>query len=476
LRRKTMTLTAETKTAAGQIREKSGENILLCYQCKKCTLGCPLSSEMDLKPNQLIRLLQLGRLDRVLESKAIWLCASCQTCTTRCPASIDIARVMDSLKMLAQERGVESKLPSSIDFINAGLRSMKSSGRMHELSLMLEMNLKAGKPFRDAGMGLKMLKTGRLRLLPERSRSLKKLKRKERPATEADTIAYYPGCSLHASGSEYDKSFKAVAEALGIKLVEPRGWTCCGSTPAHWKSHELATDMPLKNLSLIEAEGHKAVTVPCAMCFSRLKHAAHDVGENPELKRGVTEKTGYEYAGQVEIQNAVDTILKRVGLDVISGKVRKPATGLKVACYYGCLLTRPPEVTGAEHPEYPVGMDHLMQALGATTVDWSYKTECCGGSMSVIDTNTCLNMVKRILDEAKAVGADIIVTACPMCHSNLDARQPALGQREGQSYEVPILYFTQLLALALGLGEKKADLEGHMVEAKPLLREKGLLA
>lgn len=471
-----MTTAAKTPlNAAAQISKASDSNVYLCYQCEKCTLGCPLASAMDLEPNQVMRLLQMGRLDEVLQSKTIWLCASCQTCTTRCPMSIDVARVMDSLKAMAQEAGIEPKLRSSADFINAGLRSMKATGRMWELGLMLEMNLKAGQPLRDAGMGLRMLRSGRLRLLPERSGYPSKLKKKARPETAGSEIAYYPGCSLHASGSEYDKSYKAVAKALGLTLVEPKGWTCCGSTPAHWRSHELATRMPLQNLALIESEGHKAVSVPCAMCFSRLKHAAHDVLRDPSLKNGVTSRTGYEYRGEVAIENAVDTIVKRVGIEKVASQVKKPARGLKVVCYYGCLLTRPPGVTGAENPEYPMNMDRLVQALGATALPWSYKTECCGGSMSIIDLDTCLNLVKKILDDARAVGADAVVAACPMCHSNLDSRQNALSRREGNSYQIPVLYFTQLLALALGLGDKKADLEGHTVDPRSLLTQKGLL-
>lgn len=467
--------TKPTKNAAEQIREESGTNVSLCYQCKKCTLGCPLSAEMDIKPNQVIRLLQLGRTDEALRSKTTWLCASCKTCATRCPAGVDIAQVMDALKVVAQERRIESRLPSSPNFINAGLRSIKSAGRMYELGLMLEMNLKGGKPFRDADMGLKMIRSGKLRVIPEWSRFPGKLKRREKPASEVNTLAYYPGCSLHASASAYDKSYKAVAAALGLRLVEPKGWVCCGASAAHWKSHELATELALKNLALIESEGHKAVTVPCAMCFSRLKYAAHDVKENPVLKGLVTRKTGYEYAGEVAIENAVDTMVERVGLDVIARSVKKPASGLKVVCYYGCLLTRPPQVTGVEHPDFPVNMDRLVESLGVKTLDWSHKTECCGGSMSIIDIDTCLNMVKRIMDNARAAGADAIISACPMCHSNLDSRQPALSRREGQQYAVPVLYFTQLMALALGLGEKNADLGGHLVDVRPLLIEKGLL-
>ncbi|MBI2857436.1 MAG: 4Fe-4S dicluster domain-containing protein [Chloroflexi bacterium] len=466
--------TVSPNTIAADIEARTGANVFLCYQCKKCTLGCPLSHQMDLQPNQIMRLLQLGRIDEALGSRTVWVCSSCQTCTTRCPMDIDIAHVMDELKIKAQEQHLEPKLPAALDFINSGMRSIRGSGRMHELGLMLEMNLKAGKPFRDARMGLKMLRSGRLRLLPERAGFPRKLKPRERPASPKQ-IAYYPGCSLHASGSEYDTSFKAVAGALGLTLVEPKGWMCCGSTPAHWKSREVALEMPLKNLSLIESEGHSAVTVPCAMCFSRLRRAAHDVEMHPELTGPVAAQTGYTYGGKLTIENAVDSILNRAGLDAIAARVKKPASGLKVASYYGCLLTRPPRVTGTQHPEYPMNMDLLMQSVGAIPVDWSFKTDCCGGSMGIIDVDTCLGLVKKILDDAVACGADLIVSACPMCQNNLDSRQPALSRREGKDYKVPVLYFTQLLALCMGLGEKNADVEGHMVEPKGVLRKKGLV-
>lgn len=464
-----------TRNPAEQLRERCGADLLLCYQCQKCTLGCPLSGEMDLMPHQVMRLLQLGRLDGVLRSRTIWLCASCQTCTTRCPTGIDITQIMDTLKIMAQEQGIEPRMPASTIFINAGLRSIKALGRMYELGLMVERNLRLGQPLKDAGLGLKMWRAGRLRLIPERAGYPRKLRRKKRAELPANAIAYYPGCSLHASASEYDRSFRAAAAALGLKLQEPRGWVCCGGSPAHWKSRELAHDLALKNLALVESLGHQAVTVPCAMCFSRLRHAAHDVAADPSLKDNLSHQVGYDYRGQVGIENAVDTIVKRVGLEKVAENVRKPLSGLKVVCYYGCLLTRPPSVTGAEHPEYPRNMDLLMQALGAEVRDWSFKTDCCGGSLSLFDTDQCLTLIKKIIDGAREVEAEAVVTACPMCHTNLDGRQAELSRREGQRYQVPIFYFTQLLALALGLGEKRAAVHGHLVDPKPLLAEKGIM-
>jgi heterodisulfide reductase subunit B len=167
--------------------------------------------------------------------------------------------------------------------------------------------------------------------------------------------------------------------------------------------------------------------------------------------------------------------VNRIGVDTLAKQTKRPLSGLKLVCYYGCLLTRPPEITGADNPEYPMSMDRLLRALGAETLDWSYKTDCCGGSLSIIDTDKCLDLIQRILDNARAVGADAIAVACPMCHANLDSRQAGLAKREGRAYDMPVLYFTQLMALALGLGPKGAAVDGHLVDVRPLLRARGLL-
>jgi len=156
--------------------------------------------------------------------------------------------------------------------------------------------------------------------------------------------------------------------------------------------------------------------------------------------------------------------------------VVKSLQGLRVACYYGCLLTRPPEVTGDANPEYPMNMDHLLQALGAETVDWSYKTDCCGGSLSLSTLEIALDLSHKILENAIEVGADLIATACPLCHANLDMRQNQINEEFGGEFDIPVVYFTQLMGLAYGFDTKTLGINKHISDAVGLLREKGLLA
>jgi heterodisulfide reductase subunit B len=452
-----------TAGLAQTIRAEMGENIFLCYQCVKCTSGCPLAQHFDLNPNQVMRALQLGMDELALDSRTIWLCAGCETCTTRCPQGLDIAGIMDQLKMQAGERGVEPKVREAALFNKVFLRDVNVLGRAYELGLMAEMNLRTGQPFKDLPMGMEMVRKRKISFLPKLARPPRRVKAVE-PAD--NRLAYYPGCSLHSTAGELDASTRAVCESVGLDLVEPEGWVCCGSSAAHKVDRKLATTLPLRNLALIEQAGLDEVAVPCAACFSRLKMAVHEVERDPGLKAEVDAAVGYQYQGSVAVESLLDIMVNRVGLDTIAAKVEVPLNGLQVVNYYGCLLTRPPKVTGAKNPEYPMDMDHLMESLGAESLDWSYKTSCCGASLSVTNTEIALDLSRKILDDARAVGADAVVVACPLCHMNLDARQHQIGLEE----PLPILYFTQLMALALGLDAEAVALNKNMVDPRPVLR------
>jgi heterodisulfide reductase subunit B len=170
------------------------------------------------------------------------------------------------------------------------------------------------------------------------------------------------------------------------------------------------------------------------------------------------------------------TVTDRLGYDEAARPVVKPLAGLKVACYYGCLLTRPPDVTGEEHYEYPSNMDQLMNGLGAEAVDWGYKTDCCGGSLSLSTLDIALDLSHKILKNAIDVGADLIVTACPLCHANLDLRQKQINEQFGGEFDIPIVYFTQLMGVAYGLDAKTLGMNKHSSDAIGLLKTKGLLA
>ena len=460
--------------AAERVRELCGENAYLCYQCRKCTAGCPLSDLMDLAPNQVVRAIQLGQMDTVLNSKTLWLCASCQTCVTRCPHGVDLPRIMDALRAAALAAGVKPKVPSVADFNRVAARDIKLMGRLYEAGLMAELNLRSGQPFRDMRLAWELFRRGKLKIIPQVARG--KVKRAEGPRPAADEVAYYPGCSSHGTAREFDMSARVAAELVGLKLVEPEGWVCCGSSAAHATSHLLATALPMRNLTLIEAAGYARVTTPCASCFSRLKAAVHDVGRDGELKRAVEAEIGEPYSGSVEVEHLVDTFADAVGYDRVQQAAKKPLAGLKVVCYYGCLLTRPREVTGAEHVEYPMKMDYLLRAAGAETLDWSYKTECCGSSLALSETEVALRLSERVLANAVAVGAEAIVVACPLCQSNLDARQRQINARLGKDYRLPVMYFTQALGLAFGAEPRQLGLDKLIVSADEVLAAKGIVS
>ena len=455
------------ETLAQIIQREIGQNVFLCYQCVKCTSGCPLADHFDLTPNQVMRSVQLNH-ERALESKTIWLCAACQTCTTRCPQDLDIAGVMDALRIEAKRRGLPPAIPEVDKFSTLFLRDIDLLGRLYEVGLMAGMNLVTGQLMKDMGMGLEMMKRRKLKLIPTITRPPKKVKRVE-PAE--GVVGYYPGCSLHSAAAEYDHTVRAAADVVGLELVEPPGWICCGSSPAHSTDHTLATVLPMRTLATVEQMGLDTVTAPCSACFARMKTAAHTVAHDGDMAKEVEVQIGYTYRGTVTVQHLLDTLVDRVGLEKIEASVKKPLTGLKVACYYGCLVTRPPKITQAEHAEYPMKMDDLMRALGAESVEWSYKTDCCGGALGLTQTPLALEMTRKILQNARDCGADVVAAVCPLCHVNLDARQSQIGL----DFQIPIFYATQLMTLAFGLGPQVSALHKNLVDPRPLLQERDLL-
>jgi len=465
---------------AGEIRKICGENVYLCYQCQKCTSGCPVADYFDLSPNQLMRAIQLDERELALTSRTIWLCAACETCATRCPQDIDITRVMDVLKIMAREQNIRPGVPSVPTFYNAALHGIRLFGRMYEAGLMGELYLRMflkgeldfGRLFsKDLPVGMKMLREGKLKVLPHLVRK-KKTPTRENVTSTNRRVAYFPGCSLYGTSAEYHLSFKAAAEKVGLIVDEPNGWTCCGTTPAHSTDHYLSTLLPMKNLALMEEMGHSSVTAPCPSCYLRMRVALHHVARDKELRERLKAQVHYEPSGALQVEHALNTFTDRVGLEAISSKVSRPLGELKVVCYYGCVITRPPKVTECGDYEYPANMDRLMKQLGAQALDWSYKTRCCGASLGFTNLDIVLELGRKILVNAKAVGAEAIVVACPLCQVNLDSRQQ---QMDGQ-FDLPILYFTQLMGLAFGLEPKELGLEKHFIDPMRLLSKKGIIA
>jgi len=283
------------------------------------------------------------------------------------------------------------------------------------------------------------------------------------------TYGYYPGCSLESTGAEFDISFKAVFSRLGFSLKETKGWTCCGTSAVHNVSHLAAIALPIDNLIGYRDEGLESVVIPCASCFQRFKVAEHEINDDTELRQQVEEVVGSPYHGEVEIIHPLGVLSEDAILERIRADKSRDLSSLKVVCYYGCLLTRPPKAMQFDAPEYPVLMDRILQAAGIKTLDWSYKTDCCGAAYSLTETDVVYRLTNKILKEAKAVGADAVAVACPLCHANLDTRQSEIEEKYGESYGLPIFYFTQLLGMALGIEESELALRSHLVDTRPLV-------
>jgi heterodisulfide reductase subunit B len=456
---------------AARVKEEIGQNVYLCYQCVKCTSGCPVAEFFDWEPNQIMRALQLGEEDIVFESQTPWLCASCLTCTTRCPQGLDITAIMEFLTREALERGYKPQVPATDHFNKAFMREVNIWGRSYEPGLMAEMTLHSPKgAIEDIQLYLKMLQKGKVAFFPSPAKMPSKRQIKPHPKAQ-ESIAYYPGCSLESTAAEYDLTTHEVCKSLGLHIVEPKGWVCCGSSAAHRADPEAALRLPMENLALFERNGFSEVTMPCAACYNRHKAAQHEIQEHPEERSDIDHKMGYRYQDTVHVSTLIEALDKHIGPQKLRKQVKKSLQGLNIVCYYGCLLTRPPEVTHAEHPENPTDMDHLMEALGAEVHDWSYKTTCCGAGHSLSRPDIVIELSGNLVNHAREAGADVIAVACPLCHMNLDARQ---FQMEVNT-PMPILYFTQLIGLALNLPQKSLGLNKNIVDPRPLLKEKGLL-
>jgi len=282
-------------------------------------------------------------------------------------------------------------------------------------------------------------------------------------------VSYYPGCSLDGTAREYKESLESVAKILGIELEELPDWTCCGASSGHVTSDKLGVALAARNVVIADKIG-KDLLVPCAACYLRLKTA------EKELKAGnQIEGISHKYQGGFNIKHSTTFLRETISEKVLTAMVKKPLYGLNAVCYYGCLVTRPPKITGAKNPEDPQDMDELMAILGANVKNWSYKTDCCGGNLILTHPEIARNLIKKLLDNAEEAGADCIIVGCPMCQSNLDTRQKEISRDNGGKYSIPIFYFTELMGLAFNEPSTGKWLNRHLTDTKTLLKQKGLL-
>ncbi len=275
--------------------------------------------------------------------------------------------------------------------------------------------------------------------------------------------SYYPGCSLHSTGCEYNASVQAIFEVFGAGLHELEDWNCCGASSAHSINHALSLALPARNLAIAQRAGLDVV-MPCAACFNRHKTADYLMRTNPEKKAFLEDAAAFQFTGAVAVRPLLDVIGNDIGLERIRSLVKRPLSGLKAVGYYGCLLVRPPEVTQFEDPENPTLMNRLIDALGAEAVPWGYATECCGGGLSLTRSNVAARLVNRLAERAREAGAQAIVTSCPLCQVNLEMRQTAPGPK------LPIFYFTELIGLSFALPQSRSWWSKHLINPNPLLQ------
>lgn len=281
---------------------------------------------------------------------------------------------------------------------------------------------------------------------------------------------YFPGCTLSTQATGYDVSGRAVAEALGMAFTELPDWQCCGATFPLATDNTMALVAPTRMLTEAQkASGH--VTTLCAICYHVLKRTQVFLDRQPEMLERINWFTEETYAGQARVSHFLELLRDELGWDGLAERVKRPLEGLKVAPYYGCLLLRPEDEIGLDDSDEPTILHDCLAALGCEVVDFPYKVECCGSFLTVNQPELPEQLSGEIVASARGNGAQVIATACPLCQFNLDHPQRGADGRYTTGDEVPILYFTQLMAVALGLEEAVWGMERHYVDPMPLLVE-----
>jgi heterodisulfide reductase subunit B len=285
--------------------------------------------------------------------------------------------------------------------------------------------------------------------------------------------AYYPGCSLECSSAAYDVSVRAVADLLGIKLVELNDWNCCGATEYFSQDELTACSVIARNLALVDSQ-YDQLVAPCAACYLNLAKVDNLMSEHADMNDKINQALaagGLNYKpGRVKVRHILDVIHTDIGETAIRDKVVKPLTGLRIAPYYGCQVVRP--IKGLDSTEYPMKMDELFKWLGAEVVDYPVKAHCCGGHMTQLSEPQAFELIRRLLQSAVDYEADMILCMCPMCQLNMDAYQSRVNGFFGLNFKMPIIFFTQLLGVAFGIDPKTLGFGKEIVAASPVLKAK----
>lgn len=275
-------------------------------------------------------------------------------------------------------------------------------------------------------------------------------------------LSFYPGCSLEGMANDYALSIHAVFKALEIDLAEIDDWSCCGSTAAHSLDQFMSVALPARNLSVAEKIGRDIVT-PCAMCFNRLRYSQEII------KKGLFDSP-WKMTGDIQVHDMTRFLADPTMIELIRQRTSKSLNDLRIVSYYGCQMVRPPKITGVTDYENPMTLDRIVEAIGASAIDWSYKSTCCGASIGIARKDIQESLTQRILLKAQQAGAEAIVVSCPLCQSNLD-----IFQKNTDRFSMPIFYFTELLRLVFEKNLSPKFFRKHITDPVPLLRRKGFI-
>jgi len=286
------------------------------------------------------------------------------------------------------------------------------------------------------------------------------------------TYIYYAGCSQEGTAKEYDTSLRVVFKALGISLVEPEDWSCCGSTPAHTVDHVFAAALGARNLAIVEKMKEREVITPCPSCLTVLKKSHIKMVENESFKQEVNALLDEAYNGSVTTKSVLQIMYEDIGLQTLGEKVTHALPDMKVAPYYGCILNRPPEIAQFDDPENPVAMDKVLSAVGIDVCDYAFKIECCGAAFGVTKREMTNKLTYKVLSMALDAGANCIAVACPLCQQNLDLRQSQVNKTMGSLFNIPVLYFTQIIGLTYGFSPEELGIDKLIVSPEPIIRSR----
>jgi heterodisulfide reductase subunit B len=285
-------------------------------------------------------------------------------------------------------------------------------------------------------------------------------------------LPYYPGCTLYTKAKPLNTSVIQSFSALGVELSELPHWYCCGTTFTLQRDNRMSLIAPMRILAKAQKENSKVV-VPCSVCYNTLKRANFILQEDKEALDIINEHLEESYDGHEEVVHPLEFL--RDNNELVSQNLKKNLNGMKLGCYYGCLLLRPEQEVQFDDPESPTIIEDFVRLLGATPVDFALKVECCGSYLVVNSPDAAIEASYKVIRNARGNGIEALVTSCPLCHYNLDALQTHMKKLHPEFKEMPIFYFSQLLALALGVAKTELGFEQNKVSPESLLKEHNLL-